>query len=275
MKPKVSIITPCYNGEKYLSYFLDSLLSQDYQGKVEFIFVNDGSTDDTEKIFAQYRPKIEEKNWDVKYIRQENKGAAKSIDSGLKLYTGDYLIYPDSDDIMYPNHITEKVKFMEEHKKYAMAYCIIDVIKEDNRKDIVKVLKYKPKKNHFKSLLENKNWMWCPIGVIIRSSALKDVLSDKGIYTGGTGSQNLQIHLPLAYSYPTGYINKTLGAYIVRASSHSRSTYSSNIHKQLAFWDIWVNTILRLKYASSYKKFKYILFETLFITKKILQTKIK
>lgn len=47
---KVSIISPCYNGAGYLARFLDSLMQQDY-ADVEFIFVNDGSTDDTENVF--------------------------------------------------------------------------------------------------------------------------------------------------------------------------------------------------------------------------------
>lgn len=49
---KVSIISPCYNGAGYLARFLDSLMQQDY-ADVEFIFVNDGSTDDTENVFPR------------------------------------------------------------------------------------------------------------------------------------------------------------------------------------------------------------------------------
>ena len=47
--PKVSIISPCYNGERYLNRFFDSLLIQNYKN-VEFIFVDDGSTDNTKKF---------------------------------------------------------------------------------------------------------------------------------------------------------------------------------------------------------------------------------
>ena len=49
MKPLVSIISPCYNGESYISKFLDSILNQTYQC-IELFLINDGSTDNTENI---------------------------------------------------------------------------------------------------------------------------------------------------------------------------------------------------------------------------------
>ena len=49
---KVSIVTPCYNGEKYLERFLKSILNQSY-GNIELIFINDGSTDQTEEIIKK------------------------------------------------------------------------------------------------------------------------------------------------------------------------------------------------------------------------------
>ena len=133
--PKVSIITPCYNGEKHLEYFLNSLLTQDYFN-VEFFFVDDGSTDNTKEIFYSYIPKLEEKGWNVKYIYKGNGGAASAINAALPLISGKYFIWPDSDDILYPNHISEKVKYMEQYPEYAIAYAISDIIKFENRDKI-------------------------------------------------------------------------------------------------------------------------------------------
>ena len=58
MTKLVSIITPCYNGERYLDRYFNSLLEQTYPS-VELIFVNDGSTDNTEKIAMEYGRKLE------------------------------------------------------------------------------------------------------------------------------------------------------------------------------------------------------------------------
>ena len=53
-KPLVSIVTPCYNGESYLSRFFDSILNQTYTN-LEVVLINDGSTDRTENVVNQYR----------------------------------------------------------------------------------------------------------------------------------------------------------------------------------------------------------------------------
>jgi glycosyltransferase involved in cell wall biosynthesis len=58
--PIVSIVTPCYNGEKHIHRYLDSLLAQTYSN-IELIFVNDGSSDNTEKIVLSYTDKFESK----------------------------------------------------------------------------------------------------------------------------------------------------------------------------------------------------------------------
>lgn len=65
--PLVSLITPCYNGEKYLERFLDSVLAQTYDN-IEFILVNDGSTDDTEKIALSYQEKFADRGYIYIYI---------------------------------------------------------------------------------------------------------------------------------------------------------------------------------------------------------------
>ena len=59
-KPLVSVITPCYNGEKFLHRFLDSVLNQTYTN-VEFIFINDGSFDKTEEIVFSYKERLKSK----------------------------------------------------------------------------------------------------------------------------------------------------------------------------------------------------------------------
>ena len=58
--PLVSIITPCYNGENVMHRLLDSILSQTYSN-IEFILINDGSTDHSEEIWYQYEKKFNEK----------------------------------------------------------------------------------------------------------------------------------------------------------------------------------------------------------------------
>ena len=90
---KVSIIVPVYNVEKYLEKCLDSLVNQTFKN-IEIIIVNDGSTDNSEKIINKYCQKYH--NIRNIYIENHGQGFARNI--GMKNATGDYFMFVDSDD---------------------------------------------------------------------------------------------------------------------------------------------------------------------------------
>jgi len=122
MEKLVSIITPCYNGEKYLEDFLDSLLAQTYNN-IEFIFIDDGSKDATKNILFSYQEKFRKKGIHLIYLYQRNQGQAAALNVGLKHFKGEYLTWPDSDDIMHEDNIRLKVKFLGENTDCKMVLC--------------------------------------------------------------------------------------------------------------------------------------------------------
>lgn len=93
LSPKVSIVVPTYNVEKYIKVCVDSLLSQTLQD-MEIILVDDGSTDSSGKICDTYAVMDQR----IKVIHQNNKGLGLSRNSGLSLATGEYVGFVDSDD---------------------------------------------------------------------------------------------------------------------------------------------------------------------------------
>lgn len=93
MKPKVSIIVPIYNMEKYLSRCLDSLLSQSLR-EIEIIAINDGSSDSSLSILKYYN-KIDPR---LKVIDKTNEGVSSARNEGLLLACGDYIGFVDPDD---------------------------------------------------------------------------------------------------------------------------------------------------------------------------------
>ena len=244
--PKVSIITPCYNGENHLGYFLDSLLAQDYSN-VEFFFVDDGSTDKTKEIFYSYIPKLEEKGWNVKYIYKENGGAASALNAALPLISGKYFIWPDSDDILYENHISEKVKFMEKYPEYCIAYAPSDVVKFDNLDEVIGIYDAIPDEKILSRLMREQDIVWT-LGTIARVDALFDVIPTKKIYEGQSG-QNFQIQMPLLYSYKCGHIDKHLAKRVVRKHSHFHTTNNKILYRRYNMFMTWANTIISLRYA--------------------------
>lgn len=94
----LSVIVPVYNTEKYLHECLDSLVSQTQTG-IEYLLVNDGSSDGSAKILAEYA----EKYPFFKVIEQENKGYSGARNSALEIARGKYIGFVDSDDKIKPN----------------------------------------------------------------------------------------------------------------------------------------------------------------------------
>lgn len=95
--PKISIVVPIYNVEKYLARALDSILSQTF-GDWEAILVNDGSPDRSAEIAEEYV------NRDARFrlIHRENGGLSAARNTGMKYITGEYVMFLDSDDFLHP-----------------------------------------------------------------------------------------------------------------------------------------------------------------------------
>lgn len=101
--PKFSIIIPVYNVEKYLKKCLDSVFNQTYK-EYEVIVVNDGTKDNSMDIVKDYN---------VKVINQKNQGLSAARNAGVKVATGDYLIFLDSDDYWEKNLLKELSKSLK------------------------------------------------------------------------------------------------------------------------------------------------------------------
>jgi len=112
--PKVSIIIPVYNYEKYVRECVESALSQDYEN-LEVIVVDDGSTDATPEILKSFEQKI-------RYIRQENRGTAAALNVGLRLARGSLVAWLSSDDVYLPGKIRAQVEKLQEEPDLALVY---------------------------------------------------------------------------------------------------------------------------------------------------------
>lgn len=219
-QPLVSIITPCYNGETFLDRYFQSVLNQTYTN-LELIFINDGSTDKTEEIALEYKEKLERKGIKFIYAFQKNQGQAAALNRGLKLFTGDYLTWPDSDDEMFPTCIQKKVEFLENNTEYGLCACKIMSVDEKYPDIVINMmeLQTKTKEEMFLSLLRIKT-VFTPIAYLVRTSAFLKVIPDREIFSG-KGGQNVQILLPLAHEFECGLLNEILGKYYIRQDSHS------------------------------------------------------
>lgn len=106
----VSVLMPVYNSQKYLKESIESILNQTYKN-IEFIIVNDGSTDkslDIIKSFSDKRIKIID--------RKENRGIIFSLNEGIEKCSGKYIVRMDSDDISLNQRIEKQVLYMEKNR---------------------------------------------------------------------------------------------------------------------------------------------------------------
>ena len=104
--PKVSVIVPVYNVEKYLDKCINSLINQTLQD-IEFIFVDDGSTDNSKQIIQKY---TQNKTKRIKYLYKENGGLSSARNFGIPYAQGEYIAFLDSDDYIEPNMYEEMYK---------------------------------------------------------------------------------------------------------------------------------------------------------------------
>ena len=90
---KISVIIPVYNVEKYIHQCIDSVLNQTYK-KLEIILVNDGSTDSSGVICDEYTKRDKR----IRVIHKENGGLSDARNAGMKIASGEYTVFLDSDD---------------------------------------------------------------------------------------------------------------------------------------------------------------------------------
>ncbi len=106
----VSILLPVYNAGEYLKQAIESILNQSYQN-FEFIIINDGSTDNSEKVVKSFTDKR------IQYVSQTNIGLAATLNKGLGMSKGIYIARQDQDDISHPDRLKKQVEFLENHKE--------------------------------------------------------------------------------------------------------------------------------------------------------------
>lgn len=108
--PKISLIIPVYNSEKYLKKALDSVLNQTFKD-FEIIAINDGSTDSSLDILKNYEKRF--KNFTI--INQTNKGVGIAKNVGIKAAKGDYIVFLDSDDFISCDYLEVLYKLSDEN----------------------------------------------------------------------------------------------------------------------------------------------------------------
>jgi len=125
--PRVSVVVSAYNHEKYIRALLDSILNQTFKN-YELIIIDDGSTDSTADVIEEVAKQYPEK---IRFIRQQNNGLARTINTAFKMCRGEYIAPVGSDDVWLPNKLQEQIGKFDEDPQLSLVYSDINVISED------------------------------------------------------------------------------------------------------------------------------------------------
>lgn len=218
----VSVVTPVYNGEAFLGKMLDSLLSQSYP-YIELILVDDGSSDGTLQTAEQYREQFAARGYGYRILSREHKNASAAISAGLPYVTGEYLIWPDSDDILEPESVEKRVDFLQTHPDYqcirSLSYYYdgetgVRTPLDEQRGDL-------SNEELFWDVLEGRTFVCCGC-YMLRSDAFFSIYPERHITEYNLG-QNFQMLLPFLYRHKCPTIPEELYGVTVRRGSHSRT----------------------------------------------------
>ena len=123
--PLVSIVTPAYNRASYLDETMQSVLNQDY-AHIEYIVLNDGSTDNTEEVLRKYAGRL---IWET----HPNMGETRTVNKGWGMAHGDIVAVVNSDDPLLPGAVSAAVVYMQAHPDILVAYPDWNMIGPDSK----------------------------------------------------------------------------------------------------------------------------------------------
>ena len=175
-KGLISIITPVYNGEKYIERCIISVQNQTYKN-IEHIIVNDGSKDETLKICKKYEDKVH-------LISKKNEGVSKARNIALSEAQGEYILFVDADDWLEENMCELLVNEIEK-EKCDIVVCGYNNYYENTNKLEPIMLNYSLTNNKgFKELItdENTNFGGFPWNKLIRHNIIHKNFDEKVHY---------------------------------------------------------------------------------------------
>lgn len=242
----VSLVTPGWNGKQFVHRLLDSIITQTYR-PIEYIYVDDGSSDGTAKIVQAYKEQFKTAGIDFKFVQQENGGISEALMTGFQHVTGKYLSCPEYDDILLPTSVEKRVQYLQNHPDCAVVSADAWVVTENNieeRKN--KISHNNPNRfdrNHFYQALMS-NSIFNAACNMLRMDLFDKTHTDRKIFSSRI-APNQQILLPLYYHYNRGFIEEPLSIFLIRQGSvsHPQKTLEIELNRDIEYRNILFHTL--------------------------------
>ena len=204
--PRVSVILPTFNRHTYLAEAITSVLAQS-AAPLDIVVVDDGSTDSTPDICAQF-------GQDITYVRQENAGKLAAIATGLDRTRGDLVWIMDDDDIAAPDALQNLVAPFMQNPELVLSYGRMTRFDDDNPQAPDQLVEYPDDPRPFLVQMMEDCFVTGHPCVLVRRDALQGLRPfDRAVIA----SVDYYLHLGVAQKGPTAFVD----AVVLRQRQHS------------------------------------------------------
>ena len=220
--PKLSIILPVYNTDKYVGAAIESILSQSFKD-FELLIIDDCSTDDTWEVVQKYR-----KDDRVLLSRNtHNSGKNETVNAAFKSCKGEFVTIHDADDISHPMRLEEQMRFLNENEEFVLCGCAHYLI-DENDAFISKVAVY----DSYEKISRRIKYESCFHGptVIFRRDVPEKV---GGLYRTMKMGEDVDFVKRVTEKFRTCNVNKLLYAYRVLNSSVTKTLNYDLLGRQI------------------------------------------
>lgn len=225
--PLVSVIIPAYNHEKYIEEALQSVINQTYKN-IQLIVINDGSTDETGAVIANFIKKYN--NISIEYLSKKNEGICRTLNKGLELAKGKYIALLASDDLYAPEKIEKQVHLMEENANIGLVFSdhyfirfneITNIKCTDYKRNIRECFINNIQNVNMYSRLLTENIIPA-LTVLIR----KECLDKVGGFDNDLKTEDYDMWLRLSKEFPIAFIDEPLAYYRIHDLNVSNKAVS-------------------------------------------------
>jgi cellulose synthase/poly-beta-1,6-N-acetylglucosamine synthase-like glycosyltransferase len=210
--PIMSVVMSVFQGERYLSQAIDSILGQTFRD-FEFIIIDDGSTDDSGSILESHRRSDSR----VRVYSQKNNGLIYSLNRGCELARGQYIARMDADDIAARNRLGSQLYYMQEHPAVGVLGSAVEFIDQTGR--TLRISRNPLGNADLQRALIDSDVLFHP-AVVMR----KDAFVSVGGYRNVVHAEDYDLWLRIAESYELANLPEVLLKYRIHSAQISMRT---------------------------------------------------
>jgi glycosyltransferase involved in cell wall biosynthesis len=197
--PLVSVIIPIYNKANFAGEAIESVLAQTYP-RFEIIAIDDGSTDGSRAVCEAFPT--------VRYARQENQGQSMARNHGMRLSSGEFLVFLDADDLLTPRSLEAGVRQLRKNPDSGLTFGSYRVLYGSGQSELSLRAEVRSGE-HYLCLLEG-NFIGPPVSVMYRRSSL---LAVGGFRAMAQPLEDYDTYLNIAFSSPVCSHSEVVGLY--------------------------------------------------------------